>query len=72
MVVHNLLFQAHRFLGDDSWAGGARNRYLEDDVIPNKGIAYFLSDHNRPLVRAFVAKNIREHLGKGIQYWTEL
>ena len=72
VVVHNLLFQAYRFLGDGCWARGVRNQYLKDDVIPNNGIAFFLSDHNRPLLRAFVAQNIREHLGKGVQYWTEL
>ena len=72
LVTYNLLLEAHKFVDSGYRVLIARRHYLEKDIIPNNGIAFFLSDQNIPLVGAMVARNIREHLDKHKKYWTEL
>ena len=72
VVTYNLLLEARKFVDNGYRVLIARHHYLEKDMIPNNGIVFFLSDQNIPLVRAMVARNIREHLDKHDKYWTEL
>lgn len=74
VVQYNLLLEAYNFIEDDTRVATARGHYLEEDTIPDTGLAFFLSDHNVPLLRGFVAQNIQEHLdiyGQWGRYWTE-
>ena len=72
VVTYNLLLEARKFVDSGYRVITARRHYLEKDIIPNNGIAFFLSDQNIPLVGAMVDRNIREHLQKHKKYWTEL